>query len=436
MRFRAAGRAIWVVALNILIAGILLESGAYLLYPWVIGETFSYDTVRARLFKDAYGSTEPVDEQVPVDREIGGRHILHPYLGYVLDPRVPPRAGIPYARHSVYGFPGETVPSKRSDDRIIVALSGGSMALQIFFEKSEEFLEALRVHPSFRGKEIELVCFAMGGFKQPQQLMALNYFLVLGAEFDWWINLDGFNEIVLPLSDNLPAGVSLDYPRAWHLYAQRSLGRNLLVNMGEIALVKDQKERLRKVFSLSVPSNSVSLLTLWEILDRAKEQRLYRLNESLKVLAQEDGPTPETSGHAYESASPSEEKALEEACRVWRESSILMARACAANGIRYVHFLQPNQYHTGSKVLTDEELLFAYAEGGYHPAAETGYPLLIEAGEELRRQGVAFFDLTQIFREEPRSVYADSCCHLNPLGNELLVSAMAERIMTAWSSED
>ena len=196
--------------MNILIAGILLESGAYLLYPWVSGETFAYATLRARLFKAAYGSAEPVDDQVPVDREIGGRHILHPYLGYFLDPRVPPRAGIPYARHSVYGFPGETVPSKRSDDRIIVALSGGSMALQIFFEKSEEFLEALRVHPSFRGKEIELVCFAMGGFKQPQQLMVLNYFLVLGAEFDGWINLDGFNEIVLPLSDNLPAGVALD----------------------------------------------------------------------------------------------------------------------------------------------------------------------------------------------------------------------------------
>ncbi len=308
--------------------------------------------------------------------------------------------------------------------------------MQFFFDEREAFLEALRAHPPFRGKEIELVCFAMGGFKQPQQLMALNYFLVLGAEFDWWINLDGFNEIVLPLSDNLPAGVSLDYPRTWHLYTQKAPGRNLLLKMGEIARVEAQKERLRNLFSHTVPSNSVSLLTLWELLDRAKEQRLYHLNETLKVLAQEAGPTPETSGHAYESASPSEEEALEEACRLWKESSILMDRACAANGIRYVHFLQPNQYHLGSKVLTDEELLFAYAKGGYRPTAETGYPLLIEAGRELVQQGVAFFDLTQIFREEPRSVYADSCCHLNGLGNELLASAMAERIVAAWSSED
>ena len=142
--------------------------------------------------------------------------------------------------------------------------------------------------------------------------------------------------------------------------------------MGEIALVKDQKERLRKVFSRTVPSNSVSLLTLWEILDRAKEQRLYRLNESLKALAQEDGPTPETSGHAYESASPSEEKALEEACRIWKQSSILMARACASNGIRYVPFLQPHQYHTGSKVFTDEALLFASPPCESPPASVRG----------------------------------------------------------------
>ena len=426
MHFRALGRAIRVVGLNILIVGFLLEAGAYLLHPWMMGETFSHDTIRARLFKKVNASRE----------SLGGQHILHPYLGFVLDPRVPPPTGIPYARHSVYGFPGETPPFERTGDRIVVALSGGSVAMQIFLDERERFLEALRAHPSFRGKEIELVCFAMGGFKQPQQLMALNYFLVLGAEFDWWINLDGFNEIVLPLSDNLPAGVSLDYPRNWHLYAQKAPGRNLLIKMGEIAQVEVQKERLRNLFSHTVASNSVSLLTLWEILDRAKEQRLYHLNETLKALAREAGPTPETSGPAYESGSPSKEKAREEACRVWKKSSILMARACAANGIRYVHFLQPSQYHTGSKVLTDEELLFAYAEGGYHPAAETGYPLLIEAGRELGRQGVAFFDLTQIFREESRAVYADSCCHLNPLGTELLASAMAERIVTAWSSED
>lgn len=436
MHFRGLGRAIRIAGLNIVILGLLLEAGAYLLHPWVIGGTFSYDGVRARLLTGVDGPAAGADGQGAAKPEFGARRILHPYIGVVLDPSVPPRAGIPYASHSVYGFPGESPPFERSDDRVVVALSGGSVAMQFFFDGKEAFVEGLRAHPSFQGKEIELVCFAMGGFKQPQQLMALNYFLVLGAEFDWWINLDGFNEIVLPVSDNLPAGVSLDYPRNWHLYAQEAPGRELVLKMGEFARAEVQKERLRGLFSHAVPSNSVSLLTLWEILDRAKEKRLYDLNETLKALAQEAGPTPESSGPVYESGASSEEEALEEACRVWKRSSVLMARACAANGIRYVHFLQPNQYHAGSKELTDEELLIAYAEGGYHPVAEAGYPLLIEAGRELGREGVAFFDLTQIFREESRSVYSDSCCHLNGLGNELLASAMAERVLSAWSLED
>lgn len=435
MYFPALGRAILVIGLNILITCLILEAGTFLLHPWVVGEAFSRDRVRARLLNNANASTEGLDGP-RTEREFGGRHILHPYLGFVLDPRIPLRASTSFARPSVYGFPGEMVLSKRSENRIVVALSGGSVAMQVFLHERERFVEALRAHESFRGKEIELVCFAMGGFKQPQQLMALNYFLVLGAQFDWWINLDGFNEIALPLSENLAAGVSLDYPRAWHLYAQKAPGRNLLITMGEMAQVEAQREGLRNSFSHAVPSYSVSLLTLWEILDRAKEQRLYELNESLEVLAQEAGPAPETSGPAYASGSPSNEEALEEACRLWEKSSVLMARACAANGILYVHFLQPNQYYIGSKLLTEEELLLAYAQGGYRPAAESGYPLLVEAGRGLGRQGVEFADLTQIFRGESRTVYADSCCHLNSLGMEILVSAMTAHIVTMGSSED
>ena len=41
----------------------------------------------------------------------------------------------------------------------------------------------------------------MPGYKQPQQLMAYNYLLSLGAEFDAVINIDGYNVITTANGD-------------------------------------------------------------------------------------------------------------------------------------------------------------------------------------------------------------------------------------------
>ena len=54
---------------------------------------------------------------------------------------------------------------------------------------------------------------AIPGGKQPQQLFLLNYLLLLGYEFDIVINIDGYNEVVFPLAENLPNGLWPHYPR-------------------------------------------------------------------------------------------------------------------------------------------------------------------------------------------------------------------------------
>ena len=33
-----------------------------------------------------------------------------------------------------------------------------------------------------------------------------------------------------------------------------------------------------------------------------------------------------------------------------------------------------------------------------------------------------------LFRDEPRTVYGDTCCHLNRLGNELMAAEIARAI--------
>jgi hypothetical protein len=55
----------------------------------------------------------------------------------------------------------------------------------------------------------------------------------------------------------------------------------------------------------------------------------------------------------------------------------------------------------------------------------SGYPLLIQRGEHLRKMGVRFVDLTSIFADEYRRVYSDFCCHVNQLGADIIARKIA-----------
>jgi hypothetical protein len=106
-----------------------------------------------------------------------------------------------------------------------------------------------------------------------------------------------------------------------------------------------------------------------------------------------------------------------------------MSILCAGYGIRYLHFLQPNQYLPGSKTLTEEERRTAYDQNvADTQRVATAYPMLSARGRDLRTQGVNFIDLSMLFAQEARSVYSDTCCHLNALGNGQLAQAIAQAI--------
>lgn len=123
---------------------------------------------------------------------------------------------------------------------------------------------------------------------------------------------------------------------------------------------------------------------------------------------------------------------LLELVRLWRESSLLMREVCAANGIAYVHALQPNQYVPGSKPLAAHELQVAYrSDHPYRALVETGYPLLVAQGRELQSAGVRFVDLTMIFANVPAPIYVDDCCHFGTRGDLIVATRLAPAIAAA-----
>jgi hypothetical protein len=74
-----------------------------------------------------------------------------------------------------------------------------------------------------------------------------------------------------------------------------------------------------------------------------------------------------------------------------------------------------------------------------HPYAEPvrrGYPFLRAAGAELRAEGVAFHDLTQVFAGVGEPLYVDDCCHVATEGTAILADAVAQAILDDLARRD
>ncbi len=396
------------VCAAVLVAALVLEGAARLAGGPMAGRA-------ARLFA-AGGDDEPAHAQALEDQRV----IVHPYFGYVVDPRAP---GI-----NAFGFFRDPPLTTRTPDRLVVAVFGGSVADQVFALGRRALVERLEAAAPFRGRRVELVSLALGGYKQPQQLLVLAALLAFGAQFDVVVNLDGFNEVD-GATDNVQDGVYPYFPHNWHLHARRALDRDALLLVARAEATRAERAALRAHFAVAPVRHSAFLLALWEALDR---RQLARLRADMLALDQHlaggERP-PQVSGPPLAFADAGALYA--ELVEVWARASHEMESLCRGRGIQYLHFLQPNQYLEGSKVLTAEERQVAWnpdvADAG---RVRDAYPLLIARGAELAGEGVDFHDLTAIFEHERGPIYVDPCCHFNERGAELVAEAIAAAIVT------
>jgi hypothetical protein len=61
--------------------------------------------------------------------------------------------------------------------------------------------------------------------------------------------------------------------------------------------------------------------------------------------------------------------------------------------------------------------------------------VLSSIGEELRKRGVRFTDLTMIFRETTEPTYLDDCCHYTDFGEILVAEAIAGAIVEDFRAD-
>ena len=378
------------------------------------GRVFSFRQFEARP-REVTAGEDPFQLATMPARLRIHKEVVHPYMGYVYDPTV--------EKSSPYGISDISPVQKRSADKVIVGVFGGSFADDISY-MTEPGKLADELGPLFPGREIVVVKATIGGYKQPQQVMALTYFTALGGEFDIVLNIDGFNEVALPSVENLP-NTNPFFPRQWHLRTRAVPDNELLVTIGEIKHFDALAKTWSDWFYRAPLRYSVTANTIWRVGDQllykaavAKRAQLPKLAHS-RDYAESGPPTTYADDDELYTALG----------RMWAESSYEMHAVTAAKGARYFHFLQPNQYVEGSKPMGAEERGIAISsEQSYAVGVRKGYPILQQLGQDLTKRGVNFIDLTKVYASKPETIYRDNCCHVNPEGRRVVVAAIAKAV--------
>ena len=405
-----------------LVVAVVIEAAAALFLGLSESRWWSLSTVAAH--RDAI--LTGVDPTNPAADRLDQPETLHPYLGFTKDPDADdgtdPRGETPWpdsARHLE-----DRLFFEPAEERVVIAVLGGSVA-DIAAAGGSGLAVELRKVDRFDGRQIAVISLAQGGFKQPQQLTLLSYLLALGAHFDLVLNLDGFNEVALPATELVPRGVFPFYPRGWdqRVGPLDSEPRRLAA---DLALSQRQRRDRARWFSNWPWRASHTAAILWRALDHRSGQDIAATSGRL-LQTRSDNMTYGSHGPRRSYGQPAE--MYEDFAQFWYRASLQIHHLCRGQGIEYHHFLQPNQYHSGSKPIGAEQAAETWLpDHPYRPAVEQGYPHLIRLGRELSAQGVAFDDLSAIFNRRDELLYGDSCCHLNFLGNTLLQRAIAHRL--------
>jgi hypothetical protein len=328
--------------------------------------------------------------------------------------------------------------ARTGGDQLVVGIFGGSVAAW-FCQVGVSRLEAtLKQNPFFARRTLVPLCFSHEGYKQPQQLLTLAYFLSVGQQFDLVINIDGFNEVALsPLNEQ--HGWDISMPSVMHLDPLINLvNQSTLTSekLDSLAAIGRDKRRLN---ALAARLNRNRFASIDFVLGRyyAFVERRYR--EELVRFDQLPSNPPQQS--VIHVAPPVRDRrgtnVYEDIAREWIASSLLMKQLLTARGVPYFHVLQPNQYYS-TRTFSAAEAKVAFNAGSpFKEGAARGYPFLEMA---LQSSGGApdVLNAVHVFDAERAAVYIDDCCHYTLVGNQRLADFIAKSILAStgpWTGE-
>lgn len=399
------------IATIILFSILLIELGAKFIYQF----QFKKELNKKELLQ--YFASTDSSVLTPSKNTAVQDLIKHPYYGFSKNKDE-------NSRINDFGFHGKMADTINQNGKFEILVCGGSVAAQLINDYEIYFKKSLAKSLNTNPDSIQIFSAALGGFKQPQQLMALIFLLSKNAHFDCIVNIDGFNELALSMGENLSSGLNISYPRLWSILNSQSLNGENVALLHQLFEREKKRTTVRNLIQKAPFKWSNFCLLAALILDK-KFQPDVKLMQNIYASVLENGRN--FAQHGPENEYNEKKMILAEIVRNWASCSNLMRVLCESQKILFFHFLQPNQYDIHSKVLSDEEkenFYLSLENSPYRSAIENGYPLLKNA---LKSES-HFCDLSQIFKNESKSIYADNCCHYNQKGYEILADSIAFKI--------
>ena len=417
------------IAVNLAIAFICLESLSLAFY-FINQKQFFYTRTKAKekVVEDIERIGIRLDESI-VER-------LHPFFGYVLKQGAftNEKLKLKVNKHgffSLYEYPF----IKTNKKQFIIGVFGGSVANNFAVDeyKNQRLSKKLQSYPEFADREIVVLNFGNGGYKQPQQLLILNYFLALGQELDLVLNIDGFNEVALSNLNN-KAQIELGMPSVQHIQPLTNLASNVSPEvMSAIVQINDNKKQLKA----GIDKLQTCQLALCHAVTSLRVKQL--VNNYQQAIVKYDAEVKKSnadtanSGIVYVPKADSvlpDRAAFDKMASMWYESSIGMNQILSSRKIKYFHFIQPNQYYPTKRAFTAKEKEIAInKESPYIEGVKKGYPVLLSKVDDLQKARVNVFSAVNILDNTKETVYKDACCHYNSVGEEVLANYISSSII-------
>ena len=430
-------RALAIVLINVVLFLALAELLGLLLYYEDTGHLFYRDRKAYEVIGDSG------ERRLTADG-------LHPYFGPTHAPGTPfdipeslrDSASAPARLHTNnFGFvsPFDYPFIKSRDNQFVIGLTGGSVGAWFCQVGVRRLIDDLKRHSYFSSRDLVPLCLSHEGYKQPQQLLLLAYFLSIGQTFDLIVNIDGFNEVALG-SLNEQRGLDNSMPSVMHLEPLINLVDRATLTPDKLASLAAIETYKARVNGLAARLKTNRLAAVTFILDR-----LYRsARNSYRTELGRFNNLPSSAGTNSLILPTHPVKKVEGAAlfdaiaKTWASASMSMHALLATHGIPYVHVLQPNQYYSARRFGSEEAKVALSDASPFKPGAAQGYPALLAAADSARlKKEVTFLDGTHIFDREPAAVYIDDCCHYTLRGNQLLADFIAAGVLEAkgpWSS--
>jgi hypothetical protein len=350
---------------------------------------------------------------------------FHPFFVYTH------KAGT--ANTNNYGFycPFDYPLKRENADWFIIGIFGGSVANDFYTEGKERLTERLKADPYFADREIVYLNYALGGYKQPQQVQILTYFLSIGQELDMAINIDGFNELVFCANNNR-LNVDIGMPSAQHFLPMRDLVDRQVMNEKKLERIWNIRKYKNDFIRIDGKAAKTKLASL-HLIYSSYATYLYKKyrSEIVKFDSMIEAAKPGDSiiNIASIPHAADEPVLLAQTASLWYRASVNMNSVVKGLGGRYFHFLQPNQYFCRKEFTKEEQETALDEKSAYHLLVTHGYPVLLKAVDALRNGNVNAFNAAGIFDKVKETVFIDTCCHFNRLGNEIFADFIAESIL-------